>query len=142
MELAELIDEISLRMRLLKVSQESESIGQYSEREVLLLELIGSNKRMNVSEISAKFKVVGKSVISTTISNFWKDGLVSKEKDADNQRITHVSLTTKGKSLLNKIRKNKVDRYTTLIHALSLDAKQKMMIEKILVNAIELFDKR
>lgn len=142
MELAELIDEISLRMRLLKVAQESKSAEQYSERDILLLELIGSNKRMGVSEISAQFKVVSKSVLSTTISNFWKADLVNKEKDADNQRITYVNLTTKGKKLLDKIRKNKAARFTALINALKLDTKQKAMIEQILTNAIKIFDEK
>ncbi len=142
MELVRLIDEISVRMRLFKVAQETETTGQYSEREILLLELVDANKKMSISEIRERFKVVGKSIISSTISNFWKAQLVNKEKDFENQRITYVSLTPKGKELLSKIRKNTDERFSVLFEALSLNSEQKEMLEQILENAIKMLDKK
>lgn len=142
MELERLIDEISVRMRLLQVEQDTEDSGRYSEREILLLELIDKKKKISISEITTKFKIIGKSVISSTISNFWKAQIVNKEKDFENQRITYVSLTPKGKKSLNTIRKHKADRFSTLIEALNLNPKQKEMLEQILENAIKLLDKK
>jgi DNA-binding MarR family transcriptional regulator len=127
-------------MRLLKVAQDTKDTGQYSEREILLLQLVDTNKKMSISEITEKFKVVGKSVISSTISNFWKAQLVTKEKDFENQRITYVSLTPKGKKLLSKIRKDQDERFSVLIKALDLSPEQKKMLEEILENAIKMFD--
>ena len=140
MELVRLIDKISVKMRLLKVAQDTKSTSQYSEREVLLLELIDANKKMSISEITTRFKVVSKSIISSTISNFWKAQLVNKEKDFENQRVTHVSLTPKGKELLNTIRKHQDERFSILIKALNLSPEQKEMLEQILENAINMFD--
>jgi len=142
MELERLIDEISVRMRLLQVEQDTEDSGRYSEREILLLELIDANKKMSISEITTRFQIVGKSIISSTISNFWKAQLVNKEKDFENQRITYVSLTTKGKKMLNTIRKHKDERFSILIKALNLNHEQKEMLEQILENAIKLLDKK
>lgn len=142
MELERLIDEISVRMRLLKIAQETKVTGQYSEREILLLELIDMNKKMNISEITKKFKVVSKSIISTTVSNFWKDKLVNKEKDIENQRITYVSLTSKGEKLLKKIRKDKDERFSILVRALNLNPEQREMLEQILGNAINDLDEK
>ncbi len=142
MELERLIDEISVRMRLLQAEQDTEDSGRYSEREILLLELIDTKKKISISEITTRFQLIGKSIISSTISNFWKAQLVNKEKDFENQRITHVSLTPKGKKLLNTIRKHKAERFSTLIETLNLNPEQKEMLEQILENAIKLLDKK
>lgn len=140
MKLERLIDEISVKMRLLKVAQDTKVTGQYSEREILLLELIDAKKKMSISELTTSFKVVSKSIISSTISNFWKAQIVNKERDIENQRIAYVSLTPRGKKLLNTIRKQKDERFSILIKALDLNPEQKEMIKQILENAIKMFD--
>ena len=140
MELVELINQISIKMRLLKVEQDTKTTGQYSEREILLLELIHDNKKMSLSEIAKKFKVVGKSIISSTISNFWKAQLVNKERNHENQRIMYVSLTPKGKKLLDQFRKDENERFSLLIDALNLTSEQEIMIKKILENAVKMFE--
>ena len=142
MELEKLIDEVSVRMRLRKVEQDSEASGRYSEREILLLELIDANKKISISDITAKFQIVGKSIISSTISNFWKAQLVNKDKDFINQRTTYVSLTSEGKKLLNTIRKHRAERFSDLVEALNLNSKQKEMLEQILENAIKSLKKK
>ncbi|MFH2059664.1 MAG: MarR family winged helix-turn-helix transcriptional regulator [Pseudomonadota bacterium] len=139
MELERLINEISVKMRLLKIATETKTDGQYSEREILLLELIDANEKMTVSEITEQFNMVAKSIISSTISKFWRAQLVNKDRDFGNQRIIHVSLTPKGKKLLNTIRKNQDERFSFLIKALKLNPEQKKMLEQILENAIKMF---
>lgn len=140
MKFERLLDEISVKMRLLKLAQETKSTERYSEREILLLELIDANNKMSISEITENFKVVSKSIISSTISNFWKTKLVNKDKDFANQRITYVSLTPEGKKLLSEIREQQAERFSVLIDALGLTPEETKMMERILENAIKMFD--
>lgn len=140
MELVRLIDKLSVRLRLLRIAQESKNTDQYSEREILLLELIDSKEKISILEITQNFNVLSKSIISSAISNFWKDKLVNKEKDLENQRITYVSLTPKGKKILNTIRKHKDERFSILIKALNLSSEEKETIKQVLERALQSFD--
>jgi DNA-binding MarR family transcriptional regulator len=140
LELVRLIDKLSVRLRLLRIAQESKNTDQYSEREILLLELIDSKEKISILEITQNFNVLSKSIISSAISNFWKDKLVNKEKDLENQRITYVSLTPKGKKILNTIRKHKDERFSILIKALNLSSEEKETIKQVLERALQSFD--
>ena len=137
MSLPQLINEIAVKMDLYKVRQEAKNSEKYTEREILLLELIDVNKRMTVSEITSNFKVVSKSIVSSTISNFWKADIVNKDKDKENQRMTYVSLTSKGKKVLNAHRKNQNERFAFLIEAFDLSSEEKDVFERILKRAID-----
>ncbi len=137
MELVRLIDKLSVKLRLLRIAQESKSADQYSEREVLLLELINTKEKISILEITQNFNVLSKSIISSAISSFWKDKLVKKEKDSENQRITYVTLTPKGEKILNSIRKHKDERFSILIKALNLSSEEEKLISGILVRALK-----
>ncbi len=140
MNLEHLINDISVRVRLIKAAQEAKNEFEYSEREILLLELLEAKGKMNITELSEAYQVVGTSIISATITKLWKKKIVAKEKDFDNQRITYVSLTQKGKQVLLEIIKNKSERFKILIEALNLDNEQRRILEEILKKAVGLLD--
>ena len=142
MEIVELINKLSILMQLYKVASESENKKQYSEREILLLELINTENKLSISGISEKFPVIGKSILSSTISDFWKNGLVNKERDFENQRITNVSLTKKGQKLLETIRKKKSERFDFLTKSLALTLEEEKVVKIILERAIESLDEK
>ena len=95
-----MIYDMAFRVRLFIASKLSEEKGgnDLSDRESLLLELIGIKGSMSISEISNFYPRVSNSTISTTITKLWKEKkLVDKNILPENQRITTVSLTDKGR---------------------------------------------
>jgi DNA-binding MarR family transcriptional regulator len=70
-----LVYDMAFRVRLYIASKLSEEkkIDNLSEREALLLELIGTKGSMSISEIGNFYPRVSGSTISTTITRLWKD---------------------------------------------------------------------
>jgi DNA-binding MarR family transcriptional regulator len=101
-----MIYEMAFRVRLYIASKFSEDkrVNDLSEREALLLELVGTMGSLSISEIGNFYPKVSNSTISTTITRLWKDKkLVDKRILPENQRITTVNLTEKGRSVLEQI---------------------------------------
>ncbi len=96
-----------------------------------MLELIDRNDKITISEIAVKFETVAENTISTLISNLCKAKLVSKDRDYDNQRIVHVSLTRKGRGFLDAIRKERGETICGLVDALKLNLKQEEMLAEV-----------
>ena len=118
-------------------------IGDLSERETLLLELIGTKKGMCISEIAEFFGGVSSSTISMTITKLWrKRRLVDKTIMPKNQRVTMVSLTDEGKQLLAEIKKDQLMIYKTVTESLGLAPEQDENLRKLLNNSIRFFDKQ
>ena len=101
-----LIYDMAIRVRLYIASKVSEQkVGDLTERETLILELVGMRGNMSISEIGSLYPTVSNSTISTTISKLWKDKkLVDKRILPENQRVTTVSLTEKGEKVLEEIK--------------------------------------
>ena len=103
-----MIYDMAFRVRLYIASTlaDEKRINDLSERETLLLQLIGATGRMSISEISNYYPRVSNSTISTTITKLWKEKkLVDKNILPENQRITTVNLTEKGQKVLEEIKK-------------------------------------
>ena len=81
------------------------------------------------------------STISTTITKLWKDKkLVDKRILPENQRVTTVSLTEKGKKILEEIKRTQADVFGTISISLGLSPDQVEYFQDILKNAISFFD--
>ncbi|NIO17385.1 MAG: hypothetical protein GTN70_10440 [Deltaproteobacteria bacterium] len=139
-----LIYEMALRVRLFRMMSGSENdMGHLSDREMLILELLGMRKNMSVSEIAALCPTVSGSTISTTITKLWKDDkLVNKTILPENQRVTTVSLTDEGKRVVEEIRRAKSSLYGTIAESLGLSAEEEEIFKKILANALVFFDEK
>ena len=134
---------MALRVRLFMASkQANESIADLSDREILILELIGTKDRMSVSEIAKLYPAVSHSTISITITKLWKDKLVTKTILPENQRTTVVNLTDKGKKVLDKIEKKQSETFKTVTQALGLTSEQDEFFQFFIENAITYFDKK
>jgi DNA-binding MarR family transcriptional regulator len=139
-----MIYEMAFRVRLYIASKFSDEkrFDDLSEREALLLELIGTMGSLSISEIGHFYPKVSSSTISTTITKLWKDKkLVDKKILPENQRITTVNLTEKGRMVLDKIRQNQEDVFKTVTASLGLSGKQNESFQHILAHAIGHFDK-
>ena len=138
-----LIYDMAFRVRLYIASKVSEQkVGDLTDRETLILELVGMKGNMSISEIGNLYPTVSNSTISTTITKLWKDKkLVDKRILPENQRVTTVSLTDKGQKVLEEIKRTQSEVYGTVAVSLGLSPDQVQYFQEILVNAISFFDK-
>jgi DNA-binding MarR family transcriptional regulator len=138
-----LIYDLAFRVRLYMASLISEKkVGDLTDRESLILELIGMKGNMSISEIGNLYPTVSNSTISTTITKLWKDRkLVDKRILPENQRVTTVTLTEKGQKILSEIRRTQSDAFSTVAISLGLSPDQAEDMQGILENAIGFFDK-
>ena len=138
-----LIYDLAFRVRLYIASKISENkVGGLTDRESLIIELIGMKGSMSISEIGNLYPTVSNSTISTTITKLWKDKqLVDKRILPENQRVTTVTLTEKGQKILSEIRRTQSDVYSTVTESLGLSPDQVENFQEILEHAIGFFDK-
>ena len=138
-----MIYDMALRVRLYIASKipEEKQVCDLSDREALLLELIGTKGDMSISEICNFCPRVSNSTISTTITKLWKEKkLVDKIIMPENQRITTVRLTDKGCDILSQIKQKQSDVFTTVAKSLGLTAEQNESFRQILTSSIGFFD--
>ena len=138
-----MIYDMAFRVRLYIASRlaDGNRINELTERETLILQLIGTTGRMNISEICNFYPRVSSSTISTTITKLWKEKkLVDKNILPENQRITTVNLTEKGQKALKEIKKKQSDVFNTVTTSLGLSAEQNESFQIVLKSAIGFFD--
>lgn len=137
-----LIYDMAFRVRLYMASKVSEQkVGDLTDRESLIIELLGMKGSMSISEIGSLYPSVSNSTISTTITKLWKDKkLVHKKILPENQRVTTVTLTEKGKQILTEIKRTQADVFSTIAVSLGLTPDQVEYFHDILKNAINFFD--
>lgn len=140
-ELGGAIYRISLLIRLYRtIEQSSSSETELSEREILLMEFLGNKGELQVGSIGDFFKNLGASTISMTVSSLAKRKLLNKEFDPEDHRKAIISLSPKGKQLLEKIKDTKAQSYKELISALALTKQEKDVFEESLQRAINHFE--
>jgi DNA-binding MarR family transcriptional regulator len=138
-----MIYDMAFRVRLYIASKvaDEKRINDLSERETLLIQLVGTTGRMSISEICNYYPRVSNSTISTTITKLWKERkLVDKNILPENQRITTVNLTEKGQKVLAEIKKKQSDVFNTVTTSLGLSAEQNESFQLVLKSAIGFFD--
>ena len=80
--IATLMYETNLRARLFRTSNGAGNhVVALTQRERLLVELIGMRDNMSISEISQLCPTVSNSTISTTITRLWKDKKLVEKKN-------------------------------------------------------------
>ena len=138
-----LIYDMAFRVRLYIASKTSEhKVGDLTDRESLIIELVGMKGSMSISEIGSLYPSVSNSTISTTITKLWKDKqLVDKRILPENQRVTTVTLTEKGKQMLAEIKRTQAEVFSTVTKSLGLSPDQVEDFQQILEHAIGFFDK-
>ena len=137
-----LIYDMAFRVRLYMASKVSEQkVGDLTDRESLIIELVGMKGSMSISEIGSLYPTVSNSTISTTITKLWKDKkLVDKRILPENQRVTTVTLTEKGEQILKEIKLTQADVFGAIAVSLGLAPDQAESFQDIIKNAINFFD--
>jgi DNA-binding MarR family transcriptional regulator len=138
-----MIYELSFRVRLYRMSKSAEiKTEDLTEREALLLEILSMKENMSISDIAALYPTVSGSTISTTITRLWKDKkLVNKTILPENQRVTIVSLTDRGKKMVEQIKETDSNVYKTVTTSLDLPPEFNTFIVETLEKSIEYFER-
>lgn len=140
-DLEKAMNELSFRMRLIRASQEEHLFQEISERESLILQQLYEQGPLSISEIAGAWPNVSESTISLTITKLWKDkGLVSKTINPENQRVTIVELTDKGKKELELILKQRSERLSTLFKAINVTPEEKAALIRICQKGVKFLD--
>ncbi len=139
-QLAHLINDLSFRARLYREKESAKTSGDLTQRQALLLEILGMQEGLGISQINQYYPCVHLSTISATITALLKLGLVKKTKPVNNQRATHVYLTRKGRSALENIQKQQHKLYETITQSLRLTPEQTSSLISILEQGIKSFD--
>jgi DNA-binding MarR family transcriptional regulator len=141
-ELEKAINELSLRMRMLRAIQEDTApAGTLTERESLILQLLGERGQMTVTQIADAWPNVSESTISMTITKLWrKRGLVSKTVDPQNQRTTLVELTEKGEKELDTFLKQRSQRLKALFDSIQMTDVERDALISICQRGVKVLD--
>ena len=141
-ELPKAIEELTKRMLKIKAMQEDQTHGEaLSEREYLILTLLNEKGRINVSEIAEADNSVSYSTISTDITRLWRDRkMVNKTIDPDNQRVTLVELTEKGKQAAERVQKLRKQRLEKLYEAMAPSEVEEQAMTRVITRATKYFD--
>ncbi|MBN1796783.1 MAG: MarR family transcriptional regulator [Sedimentisphaerales bacterium] len=141
-KLAEAIIGLSKRMLAMKIQQEDcQADEMLNEREFVILSLLKENGTMNVSDIAEADPSVSYSTISTDITRLWRDKkMVTKTIDPDNQRVTLVELTDKGRKSVEFRQKQKDERFKKLYEALDPSKEEAKTLIDVCNRASEYLD--
>lgn len=142
-EFEKAINELSLRMRMIRAIQEDAApSGALSERESLILQLLGERGQMTVTQVAEAWPNVSEGTISMTITKLWrKRGLVSKTISPENQRVTLVELTAKGKKELETILAQRNERLKTLFDSIHMTDEEKQVLIGICQRGVKMLDR-
>lgn len=137
------INDLSLRMRLMRALQEDQAKeGALSERETLILQQLAEQGPISVSHIAEAWPNLSDSTISMTVTKLWrKHGFVTKTINPDNQRVTMVELSGKGKSELEIILKQRSERFQALFDAMNVSEEEKKVLIRVCQRGVEFLDK-
>jgi DNA-binding MarR family transcriptional regulator len=142
-ELEKAIQDLSLRMRMIRALQEDQpGEDALTEREALILQQLADQGPQSVSQISGSWPNVSDSTISMTITKMWrKRGLVTKTIKPDNQRVTMIELTEKGRAELDKVLKHRNERLQALFKAMNVSPEEKQMLINVCNRGVKFLDK-
>lgn len=140
-DLEKAIHALTLRMRLMCVVQEErQSEDVLTERESLILQQLAEQGPLSVSQIADAWPEVSESTISMTLTKLWKRQLLSKTISPDNQRMTLVALTDKGRAVLNKIYEQRKERFQALFDAIQVTPEEKEVLVRICQRGVAYFN--
>lgn len=141
-ELEKAVHELALRMRMIRAIQEDAApAGALTERESLILHLLNERGQMTVMQIADAWPNVSESTISMTITKLWRKlGLVSKTIDPNNQRVTLVELTDKGRTELENIFKQRSQRIKALFDSINMTPEERQTLIDICQRGVKVLD--
>lgn len=136
------INDLGLRMRLLRALQEDQAgEGALSERETLILQQLAEQGPISVSQIAEAWPNLSDSTISMTVTKLWrKHGFVTKTINPDNQRVTMVELSEKGRAELANTMAQRNHRIQVLFDAMNVSDEERQVLIRVFQRGVEYLD--
>ena len=141
-ELEKSVHELALRMRMIRAIQEEMApAGALTEREALILHLLKEREQMTVTQIAEAWPNVSESTISMTLTKLWRElGLVSKTISPENQRVTLVELTDRGRAELETIFKQRSQRIKALFDSINMTDEERQVMISVCQRGVKVLD--
>ena len=96
-----------------------------TESQLGVLEALHHLGSMSQGELCGKLLKSG-SNLTTVIDNLERDGLVRRERDAEDRRVQNVHLTEEGRRVIRRVFPGHVQRIVDAMSALSADEQQEL----------------
>lgn len=112
-----------------KMEYETIKAGGLTNSQFAVLEVLYSKGDLKICEIIEKILTTSGNV-TVVIKNLEKDGLVSKNIDPEDKRSMLISITDKGKKIMDEIFPKHVDNINNIFDILTIE--EKLELKKIL----------
>ena len=112
-----------------KIEYETIKAGGLTNSQFAVLEVLYSKGDLKICEIIEKILTTSGNV-TVVIKNLEKDGLVSKKIDPEDKRSMLISITDKGKKVMDEIFPKHVDNINKIFDILTIE--EKLELKKIL----------
>ena len=112
-----------------KIEYETIKAGGLTNSQFAVLEVLYSKGDLKICEIIEKILTTSGNV-TVVIKNLEKDGLVSKNIDPEDKRSMLISITDKGKKIMDEIFPKHVDNINNIFDILTIE--EKLELKKIL----------
>lgn len=104
----------------------------FKENNLSMVQLHGliyifENPRCTLKELAEKFSISNPSA-NDLVNRLVNSNLVKREEDKQDRRLVHLSLTNKGKKVLDGILKRKKQCFSSLIEKLSREEKKQLLL--------------
>ena len=96
--------------------------GLTPTRTMVLLHVVRA-ERIKLAEV-AEAEGLNPTMLSRVVAQLADDGLVTRESDEEDRRAAWVSVTTKGKKLAERIRRERTDALNRALHGLTESEQQ------------------
>ena len=112
-----------------KMEYETMKAGGLTSSQFAVLEVLYSKGDLKICEIIEKILTTSGNV-TVVIKNLEKDGLVSKNSDPEDKRSMLISITDKGKKIMDEIFPKHIDNINNIFNILTTE--EKLELKKIL----------
>lgn len=112
-----------------KIEYETMKDGGLTPSQFAVLEVLYNKGDLKICEIIEKILTTSGNV-TVVIKNLEKDGLVKKHADPNDKRSILISITDKGKKIMDDIFPNHVDNINNIFSVLTIE--EKLELKKIL----------
>ena len=107
----------------------------------IILQLLEERGRMTITQIAEAWPNVSESTVSMTITKLWRKlGLVSKTISPENQRVTLVELTDKGKAELQRIFAQRSHRLKALFDSINMTDQERQAMISVCQRGVKALD--
>jgi DNA-binding MarR family transcriptional regulator len=138
MAMDHLVDDILALYHLIRRTSHPIHRGEITPEQYWLLRLLRRKGALSVGELAEALEVTGSSV-TTACKRLEKAGLVTRERQSDDERMVHVMLTTQGHEHVEAWRQRRREIVVQWLAALESDEQEMLqhLLERLLKGADE-----